>query len=401
MQFDATLLLDVIVVLLVLGRTVLGFRTGFVAGLFGITGVIGGALLGWWAGPQLIELMPVLDTNRLVRSVILILLVGIGIALGEFLLGGLGRRIRGEDRARGADAFFGGVVALVVVCLVVWFALTAVRPVAPSGLAQAIDRSHSYRILDTATPDALNRWPGRAADALASELPKLFGGDEPLLPIPEPDSDSLGTPGVQAAAQSIVQIRTDSPECRSDSAGSGWVVAPERVITNAHVVAGSEAVTVSVGGPAGQALAASVVGYDPVLDLAVLAVPTLTAPALGRAPEQLPAGADAVAAGYPWGGPYTLNQTRVRGVVVENGTSIYGDGVADRQVYAVRGTVRPGNSGGPLLTAEGLVAGTVYAMSALDPQTGYALTDAATGPWLDAAAGLTEAVDTGACMTNA
>lgn len=400
MELDSALLLDVIIAAIVIGRTFVGYRTGFLAGVLGLIGVFGGAALGWWAGPQLLGLLPVLDTTRFVRSVTLIVLVVIGIMVGELLLGGLGRRLRGRDRATGADAFFGAVASFLAIGLVVWFALSAMRPVAPAPLARAIDDSYGYRVLDVAIPDRFNKLPGRAADALVAELPKLFGGQEPQLPIPEPDTDALNTPGVQQAAASIVQVRTDAPDCRTDSSGSGWVVAPGRVITNAHVVAGAAGVTIAVGGWPGITHGATVVGLDPDLDLAVLAVPTLDAPALTRASEQLVPGADAVAAGYPWGGPYTLNQTRVRGVVIENGADIYGEEGIAREVYAVRGTVRPGNSGGPLLSDDGRVAGTVYAMSAIDPQTGYALTDAATAGWLDAAPTLTEPVATGACMTG-
>lgn len=400
MSLTGALLLDLIIALIVIVRTFVGYRTGLLAGVLGLIGVFGGAALGWWVGPHLLNLLPILDASRLVRSTTLIVLVIAGVMLGELLLGGLGRRLRGRERAVGADAFFGALAGFLVICLVTWFALTAMRPAAPAPLAKAISESYGYRVLDVATPDQFDQLPGRAVDALVTGLPKLFGGEEPLLPIPEPDTDSLNSPGVAQAAASIVQVRTDAPDCRTDSSGSGWVVAPGRVITNAHVVAGSVAVSVEVGGWSGNGHGASVVGFDADLDLAVLAVPTLDAPALARASEQLVAGADAVAAGYPWGGPYTLSETRVRGVVVENGADIYGsDGIA-REVYAVRGTVRPGNSGGPLLSEDGQVVGTVFAMSLVDPETGYALTDAATAAWLDSAAALTEPVPTGACMTS-
>jgi uncharacterized membrane protein required for colicin V production len=397
---DGPLLLDVVIGLLLVARTVMGFRTGLLAGSLSLAGVVGGAALGWWAGPHLLGLVSLLDSGRMIRSVTLVVLVLVGIGLGELLLGGLGRSLRGKDRARGLDAFLGGITALLVVCLVSWFTLAAVRPIAPAGFARAIDGSHAYRILDDLVPDRFNKLPSRAVDALTNELPRIFGGEEPLLPIPEPDSDALDSPAVQQAAASIVKVRTDSPNCRTDSTGSGWVVAPGRVVTNAHVVAGSSGVSVAVGGASGVLHQASVVAFDPALDLAVLVAPTLEAPALARAGEELAPGTDAVAAGFPWGGPFSLSQTRVRGVVVESGTDIYGAAGVQREVYSVRGTVRPGNSGGPLLTDDGRVAGTVFAMSAVDPQTGYALTDATTAGWLDAAAVLTEPVPTGACMTR-
>lgn len=396
---QASLVLDLIVVIIVIGRAAVGARNGLVVGSLSLIGVVAGAVAGLWAAPRLVELIGVLDANRLARSITLIAVVVIGIGLGEVIFGALGRRLRGtkKKRATGLDAVLGGIAAALVVALTSWFVLTAIRPLAPAELGRAIDQSHSYQILDAAVPDQLNELPARTVDLVLTEIPKIFGGDEPQLPIPEPDTDALGNPQVQQAAASIVQVRTDAPNCRSDSTGSGWVAAPQRVVTNAHVVAGSSSVTVAVGGT-GTPLSANVVAFDPDLDLAILAVPGLAAAPLVRASENQQPGTDAIAAGFPWGGPYTASQLRVRGTVTENGADIYGDTEVARQVYSLRGVVRPGNSGGPLLTDDGRVAGTVFAMSAIDAQTGYALTDAATASWLDAAPALSAPVPAGACL---
>lgn len=395
---DGGQVLDLVLGLILLGRGLYGLRTGFVAGLFSLVGLLAGGWAGVWAGPQLVALSPALDANRLGRSLGLIGAVILGAVLGELLLGSIGRQLRGGKRARGLDAVGGLISAVLVVAVVAWTLLSAVRPVTPPVLGQAIDQSRVYQVLDQAVPDRFNEFPGRAVDAIVAQLPEVFGGDEPILPIPEPDNDAVNTPQVQQAAASIVQVRTDAPSCATDSAGSGWVVAPQRVVTNAHVVAGSAQVAVSVTGT-GPALAATVVGFDPDLDLAILVVPELAAAPLARA-EPLAAGTDAVAAGFPWGGPYALSATRIRGTVIENGTDIFGEPGVPREVYAIRGVVRPGNSGGPLLTGDGRVAGTVFAMSLVDAQTGYVLTDAATASWLDQASALVDPVPTGGCVTR-
>lgn len=396
---DAAGWLDVFIGLLILARAVFGARNGFTVGTLGLIGLVAGAAAGFWAAPRVVGLFPILDSSRILRSTTIIMVVLGGIAIGEAIFGTLGHRLRGRDRAKGPDAFFGAIAAALVMSFVVWFVVTAVRPFVPPAIAGVISQSRVYLALDMAVPDRFNELPGRAVDVLQSELPQVFGGAEPELPAPEPDTDSLSRPEIQQAASSIVQVRTDAPTCRSDSAGSGWVVAPERVVTNAHVVAGSSWVGVSVGGR-GPWQDTSVVAYDPDLDLAILAVPGLVAAALPRAPENLPLGADVVAAGFPWGGPYTLSQGRIRGTVIENGADIYGEQGITREVYSIRGQVRSGNSGGPLLTPDGRVAGTVFAMSALDPQTGYVLTDAATAPLLDAAGALSEPVPTGGCLVG-
>lgn len=394
---DAPLLLDLVIGLILVGRVLVGVRDGFLVGMLSLVGMAAGAAGGVWAGMRLVDLVPTPDSSRWLRTVTLMIVVLVGVALGEAIFGGLARRIRDSSRAKGLDAFFGGLTAAVVMGVVVWFLLSAIRPLAPEPFTRAIEQSRVYQVLDATVPDRFNEWPGRAADVVLTELPKVFGGEEPELPIPEPANDVLDDPRVQQAAPGVVQVRTDSPSCRADSEGSGWVVSPQRVVTNAHVVAGSSTVSVSVAGR-GPQLDAQVVAFDPDLDLAILAVPAMTSAPLGRASENQPVGAAAVAAGFPWGGPFTLTPSRIRGTVVENGTDIYGDPGMAREVYAIRGTVRPGNSGGPLLTSDGRVAGTVFAMSAVDGQTGYVLTDAATAPLLEQAAELAEPVATGGCL---
>lgn len=396
---NGALWLDIFIGLLIVARATVGARSGFTVGTLGLLGLGAGAVAGFWAAPLVVGFFPILDSSRNLRSTTIMLVVLGCIALGEAIFGAIGHRIRGRDRARGPDAFFGAVAAALVMSFVIWFVITAVRPFLPASVTGVISQSRLYLAMDIAMPDEFNELPGRAVEVLRSELPRVFGGAEPELPASEPDTDSLSRPEVQQAAASIVQVRTDAPSCRSDSTGSGWVVAPERVVTNAHVVAGSSWVGVSIGGR-GPWQDTSVVAFDPDLDLAILAVPGLAAAALPRASENLPLGADVVAAGFPWGGPYSLSQARIRGTVIENGADIYGEQGISRELYSIRGEVRSGNSGGPLLTSDGRVAGTVFAMSALDPQTGYVLTDAATAPLLDAAAVLWEPVPTGGCLVG-
>lgn len=396
---DAALWVDLLLVGLIVMRAVAGARSGFTVGLLSLIGLVAGTMAGFWAAPRVVQLFPTLDSSRALRTTTLIMVVLLSIVIAEGIFRAIGRRARGDDRARGPDAFFGGLASALVATFVVWFVITAILPFAPAPVANVIGQSRVYLVLDIAAPDRFNELPGRAVDLLRDGLPEVFGGDEPELPAPEPDAGILNRPEVQQAAASIVQVQTDAPDCLSDSAGSGWVVAPERVVTNAHVVAGASWVTISVGGRTAWQ-DATVVSFDPDLDLAILSVPGLAAEPLPRATENLPPGEDVVAAGFPWGGPYTLSQGRIRGTVVENGADIYGEAGVAREVYSIRGEVRSGNSGGPLLTPDGRVAGTVFAMSAIDPQTGYVLTDAATAGWLDIAAELSEPVAAGGCLVG-
>jgi S1-C subfamily serine protease len=177
------------------------------------------------------------------------------------------------------------------------------------------------------------------------------------------------------------------------------VYARERVMTNAHVVAGVERPYVAVPG-GGAPVPAEVVYFDPDIDLAVLAVPGLTAAPLAFEQSLADTGDPAVVAGYPGGGPLDSSAARIRAVIDARGEDIYGRAGVVREVYAFRGTVVAGNSGGPLLAPDGEVLGVVFASAVGDSSTGYALT----APQVSAAAArgrsATSPVDTGSCRTR-
>jgi S1-C subfamily serine protease len=175
--------------------------------------------------------------------------------------------------------------------------------------------------------------------------------------------------------------------------GSGFVYARERVMTNAHVVAGIDEPTVRVGG-VGRAYEATVVLFDPEKDVAVLRVPGLRAPVL-RFDDEAARGDAAVVAGYPQDGGLDLQAATVANRVRATGQNIYNDGTVTREVYSIRSTVRPGNSGGPLLTTEGRVFGVVFARSTSDAETGYVLTAEEVSGDAERAARATAPVDTG------
>lgn len=165
-------------------------------------------------------------------------------------------------------------------------------------------------------------------------------------------------------------------------------------MTNAHVVAGAEQVTLTHGR---QRVRAEVVAFDPDRDLAVLSASLPdTARPLALA-DDLSHGDSAVVAGYPGGGPYQVQSARVRGEVTARGDDIYGRTGVTRQLYALRVTVHPGNSGGPLLRPDGQVAGVIFARSMDDTQTAYALRNSELAPVLDQAHATSMPVGTGRC----
>jgi S1-C subfamily serine protease len=219
---------------------------------------------------------------------------------------------------------------------------------------------------------------------------------EPIVEV-EPPSPVLGRDEeVRAASESVAQVVGRAAACGNILEGTAFVVAPERVMTNAHVVAGVQAP--AIGLPGEPPLEAQVVYFDPWIDVAVLAVPGLTRPPLEFRADPA-AGADAVVVGFPNGGPLTGEPARIRSQQVLLGRDIYGEDPVEREVLSLRGDVEPGNSGGPLLAEDGRVYGVIFAASLTDPDTGYALSPAAVAPALSAAAA-SSPVDTGRCLAR-
>jgi S1-C subfamily serine protease len=223
-------------------------------------------------------------------------------------------------------------------------------------------------------------------------------GQERISPIQEPDDKVVKTAAVEQAERSIVKITGDAPSCGRGQEGSGVVVAFERVVTNAHVVAGVKKPKVQIAG-VGKRYSARVVAFDSSRDLAVLAVPDLPARPLPLGGE-MERGDDAVVAGFPHDGPFLATPARVRNVLRAQGEDIYGRDGAIREVYSLNATIEPGNSGGPVLTPGGDVVGVVFAKSLDDPSTGYALTLTEARPVIQKGIKAQKSVSTGACAVG-
>lgn len=395
----APLLLDLALVLIVVGSGVRGWRSGLIAGGLGLAGQVGGAVLGLWAAPRVLARVPAGTLGPLAKAVVLLLVVVAVAEVGQALLGGLGDRLRahGIRAVHVVDRVLGAAGALVVSVLVLAVSAAAIRPIAPPSWARTMDASRTVTALHAVMPGELTRQATRLTSVLdAAGFPRVFSGPtpEPVLPVQKPDAAATGTAEVQAASRSVLKVT--SIGCGRISVGSGWVAAPERVVTNAHVVAGGTELSVQVEGM-GSPRPATLVAFDPEVDLAVLRVPGLSAKPLPRA-GALPDQAGVVIAGFPGGGDFQVVPGRVRGTLEATGEDIYGGQGITRQIYALRASVQQGDSGGPLLTPAGSVAGTVFARSTTDPETGYALTNSETSGLVDRAGGLTRKVPTPACL---
>ncbi len=398
------MIVDVLLAVLLLSYAVTGYRQGLLVSTMSLVGFLSGGALGMWLLPQLLQRWNGVGDNVLWHTVLLVFGVFVMASIGQGLAVSAGTRLRRQVRlkpARVVDSFLGGVASLVAISILVWFVAGAVRGGAPAPLARAIGSSRILQTIDQAVPAQTTQLFAGFRTLLDREgFPRVFDGVqvEPIPSVASPSPAVTASRGVAAAGASVVKITGLAAACNRGQEGSGWVVSPGRVVTNAHVVAGMASPRVRVQG-AGRSYDSRVVVFDPQRDLAVLDVSGLRAPAL-REGDQLGRGDGAVVAGFPLDGPYRLDPARVRTVLSARGSDIYGAPGTVREVYSLYARVEPGNSGGPLLSRDGRVVGIVFAKSLDDASTGYALTLREAAPVLDAARAATAPVGTGGCAAG-
>ncbi|MFE9770318.1 MarP family serine protease [Streptomyces sp. NPDC005931] len=392
-------LLDILLLLVVLAYAASGYRRGLLAGCVSLAGFVGGAVVGVWLLPWVMDLVTPGTTRATVVAVVTVLLPAV---VGQELAGRPALRLR-RGLARGplrvADGIGGAAAGSVAVLIVAWVAASVLGASSSPLVTSAIRDSRLLGAVQQAMPDATPAWFSRATSALTEAgFPQVFNPfeSESTAEVAEPSGDSV-TPAATAAARRST-VKVEGVAGTQGREGSGFVYAREHVMTNAHVVAGIDEPTVRVGG-VGRAYGARVVLFDPQKDVAVLYVPGLRAPVL-RFDDEAGRGDAAVVAGYPQDGGLNLRAATVAGRVEARGQNIYNDRTVTREIYSIRSTVRPGNSGGPLLTPEGRVYGVVFARSTSDAETGYVLTAAEVADEAERAADATRAVDTGDLVTS-
>ncbi|MBV2353625.1 MarP family serine protease [Streptomyces sp. J2-1] len=395
-------LLDLLLALVILLYAASGYRRGLLAGCLSLAGFVGGAAVGVWALPWVMTLVERGTTQATVLAVVTVLVPGM---VGHELAGRLGLRLRSQlDRAgrgplRVVDGIGGAAANAVAVLLVAWVAASVLAASSSPLLSTAIRNSSLLGAVQRTMPETTPVWFSRATSALTEAgFPQVFNPfeNESTAQVARPTGDSV-TPAATAAAQRST-LKIEGAAGDEGREGSGFVFAPQRVMTNAHVVAGIAHPTVRVGG-VGQSYAARVVLFDPNRDVAVLYVPGLRAPVL-RFDTGAARGDSAVVAGYPQDGSLDLQAATVAGRVEATGQNIYSDRTVTREIYSIRSTVRPGNSGGPLLTTEGRVYGVVFARSTSDAETGYVLTADEVAADASRGATATVPVDTGRLITS-
>ncbi|MFD6353242.1 MarP family serine protease [Nocardia tengchongensis] len=391
--------LDLGIIILALLAATSGWRQGAVASALAFLGVILGAVAGILIAPHILRHLSEGRTRVLVGVLLIVALVIIGEVAGMVL----GRAARGGMRdpfTRSVDSVVGAGLQAVAVLATAWLLALPLTNSSQPGIAAAVTNSQVLRNVDHVAPDWLRRVPTDFSNLLnTSGLPDVIGpfGHVPITAVEPPDASVLQLPIAQQLQGSVLRIRGIAPSCQRQLEGSGFVVAPERVMTNAHVVAGTNSVSVDTArGP----LTATVVLFDSNKDVAILAVPGLTAQPLALAPSDASSGESSIVLGYPGGGRYTASAARVRETLNLKGPNIYRDSDVKREVYTIRGQVRAGNSGGPLVDTDGRILGVVFGAAVTDDDTGYVLTLDEVKPELDSASSQSNAVGTGSCVLS-
>jgi S1-C subfamily serine protease len=266
------------------------------------------------------------------------------------------------------DGLLGAVLGAALALGTVWI-IAAVVAQAPSQvqLRQDVQRSAILRELNVLLPPS-----GPILNALArlDPLPSIAG---PAPDVSPPPPQIAGAPGVRAASRSVVRVLGTA--CGLAIEGSGWVAAPDVIVTNAHVIAGEQDTTVQVGGHS-PSLPARPIAFDPKDDIAVLSVAELGLPSLSLVPSPR-SGRGGAILGYPEDGPFDVQPGRIGRTQIVLTDDAYGRGPVGRLLTPLRGLVRPGNSGGPLIDGGGAVLTTVFAGTVSgEPRGGYGVANA-------------------------
>ncbi|WP_425453328.1 MarP family serine protease [Thermomonospora umbrina] len=391
--------LDLILLLLVGLFAVSGYRQGFIVSLLSFIGFVGGGVVGVLLAPPIAEAVVDGTSQQALLAIIIALLAA---TLGQLAASSLGAVLRNHvtgDNARAADAVGGALVSALSLLVVAWFFGMLMSGAKIDWLRTQVNASAVLEGVDTVMPEQSQTWFSSFQQFVdTGEFPRVFLGlgGESVVEVPPPDENVRSTPELQAAKRSIFKIVGTAPRCQRKIEGTGFVYAPERIMTNAHVVAGVHGGIDIISWDGRKQGKARVVLYDPERDIAVLHVPGFNARPLsfdGPARTR----DDAVVAGFPKGHGYTADAARIRARQDANGPDIYHSGQVTREIYAIRGKVEPGNSGGPLLSPKGTVYGVIFAAALDSPATGYALTAKEVRPDADIGRTASVPVDTGAC----
>jgi S1-C subfamily serine protease len=371
--------LDLILIAVIAAFAVAGYRQGFIIGVLSLVGFLTGVALGASIAPGISRALAKSPTPRAFLAILVVFVMAV---IGMMIASGIGVALRSRLIGRPAtviDSLGGATVNVIAVLIVAWLIGSFVgNSAAFPAVGSQVRHSAVLRTVDRVMPGSVYYLPFfpqlrlMLSNGVYSQVFGNLGAESSTL-LPVPASSVTQSAALTRAEPSIVKVTGVATSCSQSIEGSGFVISPQHVLTNAHVVAGVDDV-LSVTPSGGERLPARVVLYDPETDVAVLYVPGLSASPLSFG-GSAGYGTSAVVIGYPENAPLTPVAARIGNAFSATGPDIYQTASVTRQMYAIRAEIEPGNSGGPLLSSSGEVYGVVFAKSTIYSDTGYALTD--------------------------
>lgn len=395
-----SIFVDLIILLVIVTSIGIGWRQGAIASILSFIGVISGLIIGGAAAPMLMGL----TEHTLARFVLAIGSLVVSAGIGHLVGISLGLKLRESMRLKSlqtVDSAIGSVAQAVAVSVLIWLVSIPLVTGTSGAFSQMLRSSAVLSAMNSLAPERAGQLPAQISAMLnESGLPPLVS---PFENHPEPheveaprinvDNEQM----VHDVRPSIIHVMGESDQCRRRLMGTGFVAQDDYILTNAHVVAGTQSVRADtvVG-----LRDAEVVYYNPDIDIAVLHVPNLGLPVLPWAEQPALSGDDAVVMGFPQSGPFEASPARVRDQIRISGPDIYAQGRVEREVYTLRGNIRQGNSGGPVTTDDGRVIGMVFGAAVDNSDTGYALTAEEVRQQVGEFGALRAPVETGACVAQ-
>jgi len=388
--------LDVLLIAAAIIYAFSGYQQGFLVGSAATVGLLLGGFIGVRVTPLLLDGFDQGVSVSMAALLVVLACAFLGQALGGFLGSELRNRVTWRP-ARVVDALSGAALSVVAMLIIAWVLGVAASGAQYRSLNSEVRNSKVLQAVDQALPGNSDRVLSAFNSLVdSSRFPRYLEpfAPERIKPVPAPTSEVAQREQVLVAGESVVKILGIAASCSRTLEGSGFVYDDERVMTNAHVVAGVDRPIVRIDDVDYRA---RIVYYDPDIDVAVLEVPDLDEAPLDFAPSAQSKDLAAVL-GYPENGPYDVQPARIREKKTLRSPNIYGDEAVYRQVYSIYSVVRPGNSGGPLVDVNGDVLGVIFAASITDSRTGYALTADQVSEAAAAGARADGPVDTGDCV---
>jgi len=384
-------ILDLIILLLVIAAVYRGREIGSIRQIFSTAGFFGGLILGALIGPSFVHFAHTALSRSLLTLFITLGIALFGLSLAEYAGEFLKQKIQ-ILKINAVDQVLGSIIGMVTILATVWLGAAVLIKLPYPDLQNNLRGSYIISYLNRTLPEAPNVIADLGHVISPNGFPEVFIGNEP-----SPGSATippLGELKYAVSKDELSVVKIEGLGCGGVVEGSGFVAANNLVITNAHVVAGiARPFVIDQNGQ----FQATPIWFDPNLDLAVLRVNNLGLRPLSMNTDVASNATPAAVLGYPGGGVFTADPASVIDEFTAVGRNIYNQGNTQRDVYEVKATVIPGNSGGPLVATDGSVIGIVFAQSTVYNQVGYALSTKLPLQELYEAENAGQTVSTGTC----